>query len=220
MNSTQKKILITGITGMVGSHLADHIIKFKPNWKIYGCCRWRSDVDNINQTLGLTGQDVIQQLYLHMIKGEIKEALEVLSASYKKGANPQTICDDLIRITYYLIHTLASNVKNIISDLYDKDKINVILENSSIFLLNQFWQMLLKGKEEISNLSLQIEALEVLIIRISFSAKLPQVENIVEEIKKNKNSEFKENIDNIELGNDIKKILKVFPESRIIEDNN
>lgn len=43
-----KKILITGITGMVGSHLADFILKNKKNWKIYGCCRWRSDVFNIN----------------------------------------------------------------------------------------------------------------------------------------------------------------------------
>ena len=43
-----KKILISGITGMVGSHLADFILKNKKNWKIYGCCRWRSDVFNIN----------------------------------------------------------------------------------------------------------------------------------------------------------------------------
>lgn len=41
-----KKILITGITGMVGSHLADYLIS-NTNWKIYGACRWRSPTDNI-----------------------------------------------------------------------------------------------------------------------------------------------------------------------------
>ena len=41
-----KKILITGFTGMVGSHLADYILK-NTNWKIYGACRWRSPTDNI-----------------------------------------------------------------------------------------------------------------------------------------------------------------------------
>jgi len=41
-----KKVLITGITGMVGSHLADYILK-NTNWKIYGACRWRSPIDNI-----------------------------------------------------------------------------------------------------------------------------------------------------------------------------
>ena len=41
-----KKILITGISGMVGSHLTDFLIK-KTNDKIFGACRWRSPIDNI-----------------------------------------------------------------------------------------------------------------------------------------------------------------------------
>ena len=42
-----KKILITGITGMVGSHLADYLF-LNTKWKIYGACRWRSPTDNIS----------------------------------------------------------------------------------------------------------------------------------------------------------------------------
>lgn len=48
MKITNKKVLITGITGMVGSHLTDYILKNKKTWKIFGCCRWRSDTSNIN----------------------------------------------------------------------------------------------------------------------------------------------------------------------------
>ena len=48
-----KKIaLITGITGMVGSHLTDYLLK-NTNWKIYGLCRWRSPLDNVNHLLSL-----------------------------------------------------------------------------------------------------------------------------------------------------------------------
>src|SRR3989338_1679712 len=36
------KILITGITGFVGSHLAEYILNLKENHSIYGICRWRS----------------------------------------------------------------------------------------------------------------------------------------------------------------------------------
>jgi len=39
-------VLITGITGMVGSHLADYLIEHT-NWNIYGMCRWRSPMDNV-----------------------------------------------------------------------------------------------------------------------------------------------------------------------------
>jgi len=42
-----KKVLITGITGMVGSHLLDYLYK-KTNWNIYGIIRWRSPLDNIS----------------------------------------------------------------------------------------------------------------------------------------------------------------------------
>lgn len=41
-----KKALITGFTGMVGSHLADYLLE-NTNWKIFGACRWRSPTDNI-----------------------------------------------------------------------------------------------------------------------------------------------------------------------------
>jgi GDP-mannose 4,6-dehydratase len=39
--------LITGITGMVGSHLLDFLIE-NTEWKIYGLSRWRSPMLNIN----------------------------------------------------------------------------------------------------------------------------------------------------------------------------
>ena len=40
------KVLITGITGMVGSHLADYLLT-NTDWKIYGLCRWNDSLDNI-----------------------------------------------------------------------------------------------------------------------------------------------------------------------------
>ncbi len=44
-----QKILITGITGFVGSHLTEHILglNFKIKPKVYGVCRWRSPRDNL-----------------------------------------------------------------------------------------------------------------------------------------------------------------------------
>lgn len=40
-------ILITGITGFVGSHMADYILKNCPDATIYSIRRWRSRVENI-----------------------------------------------------------------------------------------------------------------------------------------------------------------------------
>ena len=43
-----KRVLITGITGFVGSHMADYILKNVPDVKIYGIKRWRSREENIS----------------------------------------------------------------------------------------------------------------------------------------------------------------------------
>ena len=46
----KNKVLITGITGMVGSHLADFLLA-NTDWEIHGMCRWRSSLDNIAHLL-------------------------------------------------------------------------------------------------------------------------------------------------------------------------
>jgi GDP-mannose 4,6-dehydratase len=44
------RALITGITGMVGSHLADFLLE-NTDWEVYGMCRWRSPLDNVEHLL-------------------------------------------------------------------------------------------------------------------------------------------------------------------------
>lgn len=41
------KVLITGITGFVGSHLADYILDNHPEVEVFGMKRWRSPIENI-----------------------------------------------------------------------------------------------------------------------------------------------------------------------------
>jgi GDP-4-dehydro-6-deoxy-D-mannose reductase len=41
------RVLITGITGFAGSHLADYILQNHPEVEVYGLVRWRSRLENI-----------------------------------------------------------------------------------------------------------------------------------------------------------------------------
>lgn len=47
---SKQRVLITGITGMVGSHLTDYLLE-NTDWDIYGMCRWRSPLDNVEHLL-------------------------------------------------------------------------------------------------------------------------------------------------------------------------
>lgn len=59
-----KKIaFITGITGMVGSHLADYLIA-NTDWHVVGLLRWRSPLDNIRNLIGhVNNKDRVRLVY-------------------------------------------------------------------------------------------------------------------------------------------------------------
>ena len=58
-----KTVLITGITGMVGSHLADYLLE-ETDWKIYGFCRWNDTLENIEHLSDkINNKDRIELIY-------------------------------------------------------------------------------------------------------------------------------------------------------------
>jgi len=74
----KKKTLITGITGMVGSHLADFLIEHT-DWEIYGLCRWRSPLDNISHLLSrINANDRV-----HLVYGDLRDYLSIHEAVRK-----------------------------------------------------------------------------------------------------------------------------------------
>lgn len=59
----RKSALITGITGMVGSHLADYLLA-NTDWTIHGLCRWRSPLSNVEHLLDRANRkDRVQFIY-------------------------------------------------------------------------------------------------------------------------------------------------------------
>lgn len=67
-----KKVLITGITGMVGSHLADFLIE-NTNWQIYGLCRWRSSLENISHLV----DKINRKERVHLCYGDLHDAISM-----------------------------------------------------------------------------------------------------------------------------------------------
>ena len=67
-----KRALITGISGMVGSHLADYLLA-KTDWQIYGMARWRSPLDNLSQ---LTGE-INNGERVHLLYGDLEDEISL-----------------------------------------------------------------------------------------------------------------------------------------------
>lgn len=65
----KKRAFITGITGMVGSHLADFLLA-KTDWDIVGLCRWRSPLDNIAHLL----PQINQKKRISLVYGDLRDS--------------------------------------------------------------------------------------------------------------------------------------------------
>lgn len=60
---TKQCAFITGITGMVGSHLVDYLLA-ETDWDVIGMCRWRSPLDNIAHLVpAINNRDRIKLVY-------------------------------------------------------------------------------------------------------------------------------------------------------------
>ena len=72
---TKKRALITGITGMVGSHLTDYLLE-NTDWDIYGMCRWRSPLENVMHLLDRANK----KDRLFFLEGDLNEYLTLIDA--------------------------------------------------------------------------------------------------------------------------------------------
>jgi GDP-mannose 4,6-dehydratase len=74
----KKRVFITGITGMVGSHLTDYLLEHT-DWEIYGLCRWRSPLDNLSHLLPrVNAGDRV-----HLVYGDLRDYLSIHEAVKK-----------------------------------------------------------------------------------------------------------------------------------------
>jgi GDP-mannose 4,6-dehydratase len=70
-----KTAFITGITGMVGSHLTDYLLEHT-DWDIVGLCRWRSPLDNLSHLVPrINSKDRVRLLY-----GDLRDYLSIHEA--------------------------------------------------------------------------------------------------------------------------------------------
>lgn len=80
----KKRALITGITGMVGSHLTDFLLE-NTDWDVYGMARWRSPMDNISHLLDRVNRK--DRVYLEY--GDLNDETSLIKAI--RAAKPDYI---------------------------------------------------------------------------------------------------------------------------------
>lgn len=146
-------------------------------------------LDIVKNMIGLADRSQNFELFEFLVEGNIEKVLESLLFQYKNGANPITILQDLINITHFVakikIIPQAINEPDVSEE--EKSFAKNMSEKVSIAILSKIWQMMIKGISELQIAPVQIDALEMILIRIAYAAHLPSPFEILNDIKKNSN---------------------------------
>ena len=142
-------------------------------------------VATVKNMLGLADRQQSGELYEKLLSGDIEGVLQILHNLYVNGATPMLVMQDLIEITHMLakVKVLPDFAED--ASLSEADK-NLCkkLSAAPISILSKIWQMLIKGLSELQYATAQIDALEMILIRIAYSAALPSPASLLEELKK------------------------------------
>lgn len=141
----------------------------------------------VRHMIGLADRTQTFDLFESLLSGNIDKVIATLAEQYKNGANPTTILQDLINITHMIAKAKIVPASVNSDDLSENEKelCLKLAPNTSIAILSKIWQMMIKGLNELFMAPVQIDALEMILIRIAYSANLPTPLEILNDVKKN-----------------------------------
>ena len=145
--------------------------------------------DIVKNMIGLADRGLTFDLFESLISGKIEDVLSNLGKQHQDGVNPLSLLQDLINITHLLAKVKI--VPEFLNDpsLSETEKAfcTRISPTVSVATLSKIWQMLIKGLGELNTAPVQTDALEMILIRIAYSANLPSPAEILDSLKKNSN---------------------------------
>ncbi len=71
------RVLITGITGFAGSHLAEYLLEHHPDVAVYGTYRWRSRMENL--------EEVSRRKLLDVVEGRFTTGPDIRDETKRRG---------------------------------------------------------------------------------------------------------------------------------------
>ncbi len=143
--------------------------------------------DIVKNMIGLADRGLTFELFTSLVSGKIEDVIANLSRQHQDGASPLTLLQDLINITHLLakVKIVPESLNDPALSENERDFCSSLAPQVPIAVLSKIWQMLIKGLSELNIAPIQADALEMILIRIAYSASLPTPAEILDGLKKN-----------------------------------
>jgi len=142
--------------------------------------------DQVQAMLGLGDKAQNLDLLEHALTGNMPEALEIMDGLYAGGLDPVVLVQDLLDITHVLTKLRAVPATKSMKHAMAPDEVARAAELSaklSMPTLAKTWQILLKGLAEVQAASNAQSAAEMVLIRLSYAADLPDPAQLLKTLK-------------------------------------
>ena len=145
------------------------------------------NTDVVKKMLGLADRSQTLTLFENLVNGNMEAVLKDISEQYTNGATPMIVLQDLINITHDLakVKIIPALLNSTSLSEIEKKTFSTLSTSCSLAVLSKIWQMLIKGISEINMAPSAVEALEMILLRVAYSASLPTPYEILNEVKKN-----------------------------------
>jgi DNA polymerase-3 subunit gamma/tau len=133
---------------------------------------------HIRQMVGFADLAQLQTLYQQLLGGDLNAAMITLAHLYQSGADAVALVHNLMELTHGLLVTVGT--KGAYTPMgYEAAWCQEIAQKASVPILNRFWQILLKGAEEISHAPSARMALEVIFVRLAYVHDQPTIDQML-----------------------------------------
>jgi DNA polymerase III subunit gamma/tau len=138
----------------------------------------------VRDMLGVADRGLVFDLLESLLRGNAPAALAQIQTLYQGGADPLMVLQDLLDLSHFLTRLKLASEAGTGDPVAegDRDRGRPLAEKLAIPVLARFWQMLLKGLEEVQTAPSPIQAAEMVLVRLAYVADLPTPTELVQSV--------------------------------------
>lgn len=140
----------------------------------------------VKDMLGLADRGLVLSLLDAAVRGDCESALSMMEDLYRKGADPSVIIGDMLDLSHLLTKLrVIPHAKTSLQAMAkeEMERAADLASKLSMPALTRIWQILLKGLNEVNYAPIPQKAAEMVIIRLAYSADLPDPADLIKKIK-------------------------------------
>ncbi len=125
---------------------------------------------SVREMIGISSKETLIELYESLLNGDIGKVLADFNALYNQGYDPVTVVQDLLNLTHIFTKIKLKAYDAGETDLSEseKAKITETAEKIGMPIFTMFWQMLLKGIDEMRVAPSALQTAEMMLVRMCY----------------------------------------------------